>query len=241
MKILASLLLFPFALFHTQISDYKTFLSIYPISVLLNFIAFNLYFTAIKFSPLSLSLPILSFSPVLLLFTSKLMLKEEPSRLGILGILMVFVGSYILNVSKIKTSLFEPLFTIFKERGSLYVFIVVIIWSITANLDKLGVKSSSPIFWSFSTSLGLGVLGGLILRKKLFFSPHFLYLSLADSLSTIFHMIAVSLLPVSYVISIKRLSVLFSSIWGILILKEKSNFVGIILMTLGSVIIYLWG
>ncbi len=241
MKLLASLLLLPFALFHTQISDYKTFLSVYPISVLLNFIAFNLYFAAIKLSPLSLSLPILSFSPVLLLFTSKLILKEEPSRLGILGVLMVFAGSYILNVSKIKTSLFEPIYAIFKERGSLYIFVVVIIWSITANLDKLGVKSSSPIFWSFSTSLGLGILGSLILRTKLLFSPPFIYLSLADSLSTIFQMIAISLLPVPYVISIKRLSVLFSSIWGILILKEKSNIVGIILMTLGGVIIYLWG
>jgi len=238
MKILSSLFLLPFALIHPQISDYRTFLLVYPINLLLNFFAFHLYFSAIKVSPLSLSLPMLSFSPVLLLFTSRVMLGEELSGMGILGVFMVFTGSYILNVSKIRAGLLEPIKAIFKERGSVYILIVVLIWSITANLDKIGVSSSSPIFWSFSMSLGLGVLGLLALKLRISFNFPFLYLSLADTLSTLFQMIAISLIPVPYMISIKRLSVLFSSLWGIIFLGESANLIGILFMILGGLIIY---
>jgi drug/metabolite transporter (DMT)-like permease len=238
MKIFASLFLLPFALLHPQISDYRTFLLVYPINLLLNFFAFYLYFSAIKVSPLSLSLPMLSFSPVLLLFTSRVMLGEELSGMGILGVFMVFAGSYILNISKINAGLLEPIKAIFKERGSLYILIVVLIWSITANLDKVGVSSSSPIFWSFSMSLGLGVLGLLVLKLRISFNFPFLYLSLADTLSTLFQMIAISLIPVPYVISIKRLNVLFSSLWGIIFLGESANLIGILFMILGGLIIY---
>jgi drug/metabolite transporter (DMT)-like permease len=238
MKILSSLFLLPFAILHPQISDYRTFLLVYPINLLLNFFAFYLYFSAIKVSPLSLSLPMLSFSPVLLLFTSRVMLGEELPGMGILGVFMVFVGSYILNISRIKAGLLEPIKAIFKERGSVYILIVVLIWSITANLDKMGVSSSSPIFWSFSMSLGLGVLGLLALKLRISFNFPFLYLSLADTLSTLFHMIAISLIPVPYVISVKRLSVLFSSLWGIIFLGESANLIGILFMILGGIIIY---
>jgi drug/metabolite transporter (DMT)-like permease len=238
MKILASLFLLPFAVLHPQISDYRTFLLVYPINVLLNFFAFCLYFSAIKVSPLSLSLPMLSFSPVLLIFTSRVMLGEELSGMGILGVFMVFAGSYILNISKIRVGLLEPIKAIFKERGSVYILIVVLIWSITANLDKVGVSSSSPLFWSFSMSLGLGVLGLLALKFRMSFNFPFLYLSLADTLSTLFQMIAISLIPVPYVISIKRLSVLFSSLWGIVFLGESANLIGILFMILGGLIIY---
>jgi len=240
-KLLSSFILLPFALIYPKVSDYQTFLSVYPLNLLLNFLAFYLYFSAIKVSPLSLSLPMLGFSPVLLLFTSSLMLGERTSQLGVLGVLMIFAGSYILNVSRIKAGFFEPIKAIFEERGSVYILIVVIIWSITANLDKLGVRSSSPVFWSFSMSLGLGLLGLILLKFKLSFKLPFAYLALADSISSIFQMIAISLIPVPYVISIKRLSVLFSSMWGILVLGEGANLMGVILMIAGGVIIYLWG
>jgi len=151
---------------------------------------------------------------------------------------MVFAGSYILNISKINVGLLEPIKAIFKERGSVYILIVVLIWSITANLDKVGVSSSSPLFWSFSMSLGLGVLGLLALKFRMSFNFPFLYLSLADTLSTLFQMIAISLIPVPYVISIKRLSVLFSSLWGIVFLGESANLIGILFMILGGLIIY---
>jgi len=151
---------------------------------------------------------------------------------------MVFAGSYILNISKINAGLLEPIKAIFKERGSVYILIVVLIWSITANLDKMGVSSSSPVFWSFSMSVGLGVLGLLALKLRMSFNFPFLYLSLADTLSTLFQMIAISLIPVPYVISIKRLSVLFSSLWGIIFLGEGTNLIGILFMILGGIIIY---
>ena len=76
----------------------------------LNTIAYILFIKAIKDSPLSLTLPIVNFTPLFLLITSPIMIGEFPKPLGLVGILTIVIGSYILNLSqKIHGSL-EPIF-----------------------------------------------------------------------------------------------------------------------------------
>jgi len=243
-KVLSFILLLPTILIPFTISDTTTFALVYSLNVFLNLISLLFYFTAIKYSPLSLSLPMLTFSPVFLLITSYIMLGERVSFTGMLGVVMVFVGSYLLNISKTRAGFFEPIKGIFKERGSRYMLVVALIWSITANLDKIGVKLSSPLIWPLFMSGGIGFLGLALLKirgESVEINPKMLLVSLADSLGGISQMVAVSLTFVPYVISIKRLSVLFSSLWGIIVFKERANFLGIILMVLGAAMITLFG
>ncbi len=186
----------------------------------------------------------LSFSPVFLILTSRVMLREKVSNVGIIGILMVVVGSYILNISKVKEGVFEPFKSLVYEKGTRYMLLVSFIWSITANLDKCGVLMSSPLVWTFLMSFGIGFMGGtmLLLKNKTpTFKRSMIFVSVADSLSALFQMIAISLIYVPYVISIKRLSIMFSSVMGYLIFKEKPNFLGILIMLLGATIILLTG
>ncbi len=243
-KILSFILLLPVVLIPFKINDIKSFALVYSLDVVLNLISLLFYFTAIKHSPLSLSVPMLTFSPVFLLITSYVMLGERVSVMGMLGVIMVFMGSYILNISKTKAGFFEPIKAIFKERGSRYMLTVALIWSITANLDKIGVKLSSPLIWPLFMSGGIGFLGLVLLKikgERVAINPKMLLVSLADSLGAISQMVAVSLTFVPYVISIKRFSVLFSSLWGIIVFKERANFLGIVFMVLGAVMITLFG
>lgn len=70
---------------------------------------------------------------------------------------------------------------------------------------------------------------------------HIAPIGLFSGFSLMFQMLAVSLTLVVYAISIKRLSILFSVIWGALILKEKVGrvkFLATALLILGIFLIY---
>ena len=77
-------------------------------AVPLDIIALLLYMKAIKVSPLSLTLPFLSLTPVFLIGTSYIILGERPDRSGFIGIVLVVIGAYLLNVHTISKGFFEP-------------------------------------------------------------------------------------------------------------------------------------
>lgn len=77
-----------------------------------------------------------------------------------------------------------------------------------------------------------------ILKKEL------LLIGILYSIMIIFHMMAIKIIFVSYMISIKRTSLLFSIIFGVLIFQEKGlreKIIGGILMILGIMVISFWG
>ena len=69
------------------------------ITVFLNICGLSLIFKALSSSDLSLSVPMLSFTPVFLIGTSYVILHEAPSFFGFLGICIIVSGSYVLNIS----------------------------------------------------------------------------------------------------------------------------------------------
>ena len=102
------------------------------------------YTKAIEASDLSLTIPILTFTPVFLLITSPLMLHEFPKLTGFLGVVLIVVGGYLLKFSRNSKSLWEPFQHLFKEKGPRYMLVVALLFSIYANIDKIGVRNSSP-------------------------------------------------------------------------------------------------
>ena len=56
-----------------------------------------LYQRALSVAPLSLTVPFLSFTPVLLVFIAFVFLNERPSSLGLIGVLTVGLGGYLLG------------------------------------------------------------------------------------------------------------------------------------------------
>lgn len=65
-------------------------------SVILLF-ARSLYQRALSMAPMSLTVPFLSFTPVLLVFIAYVFLNERPSSLGLVGVLTVALGGYLLG------------------------------------------------------------------------------------------------------------------------------------------------
>ncbi len=218
-----------------------------PVEVL----AWILYIKAIRISSLSLVTPFLALTPLFLVFTSFVILKELPTPIGFFGIFLVVIGTYTLNLKEYKRGILEPFKAIFKEKGCIYMIIVAFLFSITANLGKILVLKSSPLFFS-AIYFPLLVIPFLIiayftLREKITqLKSNFRNLfpiGLFFAFMVIFHNFAIQLVIVPYMISIKRTSSIFSVLYGHFIFKEKNikeRLAGAFIMVIGAALIILF-
>lgn len=197
--------------------------------------AMVLYIKALKVSPLSLTLPFLSLTPVFLIIVPSLLLGEQVSVQGGIGVLLVAAGGYLLNLKEFRKGVFEPFRAVGRERGSVYMILVALIFSITSTLGKRAIEASSPLFFASTYYIVLVVLfapiawykgnagghrgaGSFITKETLRASllPGLFHLSMI-----IAHMIAISLTKVAYMISVKRLSLLLGVYYGYLFFGER--------------------
>ncbi len=217
------------------------------ISIVLNIIAVYLYLKALETTDLSLAIPMISFTPVFLIITSTLILGEKPTILGIAGIILISVGAYVLN-SKKSQDILEPIKSMFQNKGVIYMLIVSFLFSITSNYDKLVLLNSDVFFSSGVVLLFLGsglFILGLSNSKKdvkeiVINLKKLVFIGIVFSLIAITINKALEMQIVPYVISIKRLSILFSVLYGHFVFKEENivmRFLGAFIMLLGSVLI----
>lgn len=205
---------------------------------------------AYKESDASIVTPMFALSPLLVLFTSFFMLGELPDLLGAAGIMSIAVGAYILKI-KGAEELMEPLKKLWEERGVQIILVVILIYSVTASIDKIGVTSSSPIMWPLTVySLSSLFLLPVMARKSPDWKGKIIsqrrplaLLGVLGGASIILQMMAIELTLVSYVISIKRLSIPITVIFSYFMLNEKDGFteriIGSTVMAVGALLIYL--
>lgn len=110
-------------------------------SVSLNVLANFAYFRAFQLSPLSVTLPMLSLTPVFSSLLGAAALGEPVSARGAAGILLVVAGAFVLSTSTVRDPAVRGLRF---ERGSLVMGLVALCWSATMLLDKLALAHASP-------------------------------------------------------------------------------------------------
>jgi drug/metabolite transporter (DMT)-like permease len=201
------------------------------------------YVKALEASDISLSAPMLVTTPLFLLVTSPLMLGEFPDKGGLLGVLSIVAGSYVLNLHLFRNGPFEPFLALMRERGPRCMLLVAFLWSISANLDKIGLRGSSPLFW-IASAFGASTicLTPLAWRSagrgfsRALASPWLLTAGALEAVSSLSQMLALTMTIVPYVISVKRLSAVMVVLMGGMILREENmreRLAGSALMVLG--------
>lgn len=209
-----------------------------------------LFLKALQISKLSVSLPMLSFTPFFLLFLSYATLGEVPTIPGLIGILMIVLGAYVINI-KLEKGFFEPFKSLFKAKGSFYVIIVAFIWSITSILFKKGIILSGPVYYNFLVYL----ISSVLLLPFMFFNAKnklseikinfrlLLFLGIFSGLMNVTASYAMASAIVPYVISLKRSSLIFSIFMGYFFFDEKNigkSVIGTLIMIIGGVLITLF-
>jgi drug/metabolite transporter (DMT)-like permease len=132
------------------------------LSVVLNVFANLMFFAALRISPLSVTIPLLSFTPVFTALLGIPMLGEIPSLVQGLGILFVVAGAFGLNLrSDEGISPRVLLRSWVRERGAALMLAVSLLWSLTLPLDKVATARASAPF--HATVLCAGVAAGVLL------------------------------------------------------------------------------
>lgn len=217
----------------------------------LNVVAYTLYVKAIRLADLSLMSPLSTLTPLFLLVTSPLIVQEVPTISDAVGVFLIVIGSYVLNLNASADGFLGPLRSIFRNKGTRMMVVVAFIWSITSTFDKVGVLNSSPIFWAIVLFgfIALGILPLIVLKSK---NPiqgirsHWRLLTLAGLANGIgvgCQMVAVGMVAVTQVIAVKRMSALVSVGFGYFVFGEKGirerllgagiMVTGVVVMTIG--------
>ena len=228
-------------------------------TVAINIIATILLYRALTKSDLCLCIPMLAFTPVFLLVTSFLILGEVPTPAGALGMVLVASGAYILHLDPVvrgPVALAIPFRRLFSDRGVQSMLGVAFLFSISVNFDKQVVENSDPFFGSVLVFLLLA-LAFLILaaldrrgRKDIVpVTPLCLLLAYpAVGFVLVWEIvminIAYTMAIVPYVISVKRLAIVFSVLFGLLIFQEEFSWgriLGAVIMVAGAGMIAVFG
>jgi uncharacterized membrane protein len=219
------------------------------VSAVLNIIGLTLIFSALSSSDLSLSMPMLSFTPAFLVGTSYLLLHEVPSFLGIAGICIIVSGSYVLNISAEHEHFLDPVRSMLRSRGSWYMLIVAFLFAASINYDKIAMLNSDPVFGMAFTLLAIGTafifLSGIayiagrglptgnrspdpghFTGTRIFHGGYMPYtipailIALFVAAESVSINIAYTLQIVPYVIAIKRMSIIFMVLYGTIVCGE---------------------
>jgi uncharacterized membrane protein len=192
----------------------------------LNLIAYALYVRAFHLSEASLVAPLVLLTPMLMLITSPLMLHEHTSALGAVGVVLTVLGAGFLNGGAGRRLSFVALW---RDRGARLMLATATIWSVTANLDKLGLRASTPLVWITAVTCVIA-LGAVIhwtaspRRKTRLKDLRFaIAAGAANAVGNAVQMSALAVLQAPYVIAIKRTSALYTILLSGMLLEEKAQ------------------
>jgi uncharacterized membrane protein len=232
-----------------KISPALAFVSYLVLNALLEGSAILLNYRALQVSPLSFCVPFMALTPVFLLPIGKFFLHEQILPGMIIGVVVVVIGSLVINRQMVANGWLEPAKEIFRQRGSRYMLLVALLLATTAALDKWFVTSGGDAAFgdrlarSFTLSIGKSVMLALFfiglacwrLRGKdnspaENFSwtqvwrevPRWLVLAgFFEGIVLVLQLLAVQFAVAAIVISIKRSGILFACFLGWFLFKER--------------------
>jgi drug/metabolite transporter (DMT)-like permease len=176
--------------------------------------------------------PLASIAPVTLYLLSILFLQEHIKFSGVMGILLMASGVYILNFSKGNKDLLHPLKHFYRNKYSLLFVGGIILSNISSIAEKIAIKHTFPsnvyhlAFWeNFFLTI---IIGGYVIKtnkdwlKEI--KDHFWNLVIAGVLFSLLYYLVIFGFkegPISLVSAIKKLEVLFVLIISYVFFKER--------------------
>jgi drug/metabolite transporter (DMT)-like permease len=135
-------------------------------SVALNVVANLAFLQAVRISPLSVTVPLLSLTPVFTALLGFAVLGERPVPLDLVGIALVVVGAFWLNLGMTEGQSSARAFL--SQPGAWLMAGTALLLSLTIPLDKLAVGRASPPFHGLILTAGIAVgsLAVLAVQKR---------------------------------------------------------------------------
>lgn len=186
---------------------------------------------ALKLSPISMVTALWKVSLLVLVVLGYVTMKETPSALGILGIVISMVGVYLLNVHRAHLAWWAPLAVLFTDRGHRFTLLAALFFAPSVITIKWAMQLSDPYMGTLGGYLAASLLVTpivLVTSRKYFAAvPRhglaFVSFGLFAALTTITQGKAYLLTLSSYVEAVKQVEILFALAIGALLFKEKQK------------------
>ena len=223
--------------------------------IIINIISAVVFLKSLNLSEISMTIPLLSFSPLFSAFFSFYLLSEKITTYQYFGVFLIIFGTMTLYTRSSKlTDFFFSINLIFTEKGARYMLFVSLIWSVTPIFDKLCFEYASFNIHGLIQAVGMFILLLIYLVKrqqnllnigllkenfKLFSFTMFV-----GTVATILQFIAISVTLVPIMESIKRsVGQIGAVFYGKYIFSEVINFkkiFGILIIIFGTFFVLLF-
>ncbi len=222
--------IFIFILFFVFIGKVDFSIS-FDIVILIFFIAilctFGFWFLAkgIRHMQVSVTSPLLNFSPAFVAILAVVFLGEKLSYLQLGGISLLVFGSYFLEVEHPLKNPFKPFIHLFKSKYTQYLFLAMILYSFVSILDKFILGKIDQFTYLFISQFFVminfiflinflhdgfkGIGHGIKKAGKWIFLLAMIFIA-----QRIFYMTSVTMIQVSLAYPLYRVGTLFSTIIG---------------------------
>lgn len=231
--------------------SYLEFLMLYTKSILLA-LASVLIFKTYRHMEISAVEPLKNLSPLFLAIIAYFIIGEKISFLNFIGIFILIIGAYIIQVDHSWTHVIKNL-SVFKNRHIDKLIIALVLLSFCAILDKTLIKTVDVFTVMFFTRWMIFINTFLVfsykyngyhgvwhsIQRNHFWIVLVVILQLSSSF-LFFKAIAIPGVMISLVIPIKRLSTLFTTIIGGEIFHDhglKTRIIGCVIAILGVILV----
>ena len=228
-------------------------------SALFNWAATLLSTFALARADASLVSPLLTFNPAFTLLLAWPTLGEAPGLHQSIGVAVVLLGAYLLDVEEARTGLLEPLRLLLHRPGTLLAMASSALWGTTAVLEKLAVDHVTPPSGPVVALIGTFLLVALLTpgalrstraeepyratgpRQGLGTHPRALAAAiLLAGVAPLFGFTAIALGLVGYVTTLFKLSGVLTIVWARVFLHEwqmRERLLGASVMLVGGVLV----
>ncbi|HIG94277.1 MAG: hypothetical protein QT05_C0052G0046 [archaeon GW2011_AR13] len=207
---------------------------------------------ATKITDISIIAPIYAFGIIFTGILAWIILGEIPSLIGFIGIILIIIGAYFLelrefNINKIHL----PFKIIFTNKGTWLILIAFFFYSLNNVLDKIGIAhTNNLLFYGIINHIIAMTIFTIIIHKKIISNKKVILdnktsLIILGILNLTFSLIGLSLykfMEVVYVAAIFNLSILFEIIGGHFMFKEdnfRNRLIAGLLIILGITLIFM--
>jgi drug/metabolite transporter (DMT)-like permease len=211
---------------------------------------------ALKFSDLSIIGPINSYKPIIGMVFGLFIINEVPNLTGILGVLLIIAGSYMIAGKKSNENAAVTLLNFMNERGVKLRFGALLFSGTEAVFLKKAMMfapaSAAFIFWCFFCFL-FSVLAVILFRPKSLSKMlrglakekyNYLFLVLTTGVMQYSTLLIFQKMNVAYALALFQISSLISVVLGYKYFSErniKKRIIGSIIMIAGASVIILFG
>lgn len=226
-----------------RITDIPVFIGVTALTVVITAVATLIRLRLIKAEELSLTTPWLGCIPMFVVLWSALIYRELPGLPALLGILLVCIGAFTINLQRGRIEI---------KRASLWMLSVAVMLGLTTSVDKIAIKASSAItyslIWTISSAVLMYGVAKTKTKKVIIIDKHLIVQAVLWVGEFLFQMLAVQNIShiasgQTYVKTLTMLNIVITTIFSGILFGEREKakrILSAILIFIGAVIVVLF-